>query len=306
MTLQITPLSSLVLALSWQGDPGITYTIQTSPDLIHWETLPYVVTGSGSEESYHVEQSPSGTYLRLQFDPDGDSNENGLPDLWEWAQFGYLDVDPNADPDEDGRSTFEEWLQQTDPLDFYDAEVIVINISSGKDWLLPSGEISQQALSISLARSTGEPWANAPVKLRIQSGFSGIVHVENDQLRDEPHLDVWTDSRGRIEPGLLSIHLRANPVGGIMETLLIEASAYHDEIRIHSIGGAFGPPPRDLVPSTNDSGHSVFTWSGDPGNASRFILERFESGMWSHVIEVPTTDFSAPDPVDGTYQLVLQ
>lgn len=306
MTLQITPLSSLVLALSWQGDPGITYTIQRSPDLIHWETLPYVVTGSGSEESYHIEQSSSGTYLRLQFDHDGDSNENGLPDLWEWAQFGYLDVDPDADPDEDGRSTYVEWLQQTNPLDFYDDQVIVFNVSSGKEWLLPSGGISQQALSISLTRSTGEPWANAPVRMRIQSGFHGIVLVEAEQLQDEPELVVWTDSRGRIEPGLVSIHLRANPVGGVIETLLIEASAYHDAIRIHSIGGAFGPPPRDLIASTNDSGQSVFTWTGDPGSAPLFVLERLESGQWSEVIEVPTTEFSAPDPIDGTYQLVLQ
>ena len=91
-----------------------------------------------------------------------------------------------------------------------------------------------------------------------------------------------------------------------METLLIEASEYSDQIRIRSMGGAFGPPPRDLVASTNDSGQSVFTWSGDPGNAPLFVLERFESGQWSEVIEIPTTDFSAPDPVDGTYQLVLQ
>jgi hypothetical protein len=306
MTLQITPLSSLLLALSWQGDPGITYTLQTSHDLRQWQTLPYVVTGVGLEESYFLELDRPGTFIRLQFDPEGDSNENGLPDLWEWAQFGYLDVDPDADPDQDGRSTYVEWLQQTDPLDFFDAAVIVINISSGKEWLLPSGEVSQQALSISLTRSTGEPWANAPVRLHIKSGFNGIVLVDNEHLQDEPDLVVWTDSRGRIDPGLLSIHLRANPVGGVVETLLIEASEYSDQIRIRSMGGAFGPPPRDLVASTNDSGQSVFTWSGDPGNAPLFVLERFESGQWSEVIEIPTTDFSAPDPVDGTYQLVLQ
>ncbi len=306
MTLQITPISSLLLALSWQGDPGTTYTIQTSSDLIQWETLPYVVIGDGLEESFFIELDSSRNFIRLQFDPDGDSNENGLPDLWEWAEFGYLDVDPDDDPDQDGRSTYVEWLQQTNPLDFYDDQVIVFNLTSGKEWLLPSGEVSQQALSISLTRSTGEPWANAPVRLRIESGFNGIALVENDQLRDETDLVVWTDSRGRIDPGLVSIHLRANPVGGIVENLLIEASVYHDQIRIRSMGGTFGSPPRDLVASIDESGQSVFTWSGDPGSAPMFVLQRLESGEWSEVIEIPTTEFSAPDPLDRTHQLALQ
>ena len=47
---------------------------------------------------------------------DRDSNNNGLPDVWEIAYFGSANVDPNADPDGDGRNNLQEFRDGTNPV----------------------------------------------------------------------------------------------------------------------------------------------------------------------------------------------
>ena len=41
MSPALTALNGFLLALNWTGEPGMTYTVQLSPDLVHWESLPY-------------------------------------------------------------------------------------------------------------------------------------------------------------------------------------------------------------------------------------------------------------------------
>ncbi|MEI6197822.1 MAG: hypothetical protein WCS42_26200, partial [Verrucomicrobiota bacterium] len=44
-----------------------------------------------------------------------DSNGNGIPDWWEWKNFGLIGVDPNADPDGDGWTNLQEFQNGTNP-----------------------------------------------------------------------------------------------------------------------------------------------------------------------------------------------
>jgi alpha-tubulin suppressor-like RCC1 family protein len=45
----------------------------------------------------------------------GDSDSNGLPDMWEYQHFGHIGVDPNGDPDGDGFTNLQEYQNGTDP-----------------------------------------------------------------------------------------------------------------------------------------------------------------------------------------------
>lgn len=51
-----------------------------------------------------------------------DRDGNGLPDMWEWNNFGYVGVDPNADPDGDGFTNLQEYEIGTDPNDPYNSQ----------------------------------------------------------------------------------------------------------------------------------------------------------------------------------------
>jgi len=50
-----------------------------------------------------------------------DLNKDGLPDAWEYLNFGTTNVDLNADTDGDGASNLEEYLAGTDPNDVKDS-----------------------------------------------------------------------------------------------------------------------------------------------------------------------------------------
>jgi len=47
--------------------------------------------------------------------PGVDANNDGIPDAWEYQNFGTTNINVNADPDGDGESNLQEYLAGTDP-----------------------------------------------------------------------------------------------------------------------------------------------------------------------------------------------
>jgi hypothetical protein len=111
---------------SWWGQPGRTYFIQHSEDMMAWEYVPLIESGVNGALSWTFNPTATKCFLRLQFsdiptnDPfnddfDGDKVSNldevtlgtnplaaadtdtdGLPDDWERFYFGHTGADPNA------------------------------------------------------------------------------------------------------------------------------------------------------------------------------------------------------------------
>ncbi|MEI8108791.1 MAG: hypothetical protein WCI46_13340 [Verrucomicrobiota bacterium] len=130
---------------SWWGQPGRTYFLQHSDDLLTWEYLPLIESGTDGLLSWSFTSTASKFFLRLRFsdiptnDPfsadfDGDKVSNddellfgtdplvstdsdldGLPDDWEKAYFGNLASGATDDPDSDGLSNLAEFMHGTNP-----------------------------------------------------------------------------------------------------------------------------------------------------------------------------------------------
>ena len=306
MTLQLVPITTAVLSLAWQGQSGITYTLQTSTDLVNWSTLPYVVEGSDLDESYFLEKTNSLTFARLRYDSDGDTDDNSLPDLWEWQHFGYIGVSPDADPDLDGRTNAGEWLAQTDPNDFYNGEWPIIQLSCGTDWLVPAGSVSTQSLSFLVTRPSGKPWIHAPVNLEVIGDGTRLVIVQADTSMFADRLQLWTDETGRLRTDSQPIHVEASPGGGTVGELAIHAGKAEVTVRVHSIANTYGPPPRSLTRLTGADGQTRYSWTGDPNGAESIVIEQTDtSGNWIQVIELSANDMPTPDPESGTYTIVF-
>jgi hypothetical protein len=173
--------------------------------------------------------------------------------------------------------------------------------------LVPSGSISTQAVALYVQNPSGEPWRNAPIHLSMESGNEGLVIIESESEQFAASIIMWTDEMGRLDPAMESIHVIASDVPDTLDQLMIRAGQSTAGIVIYAIGGEFGSPPRNLNRHIDGDGQRIYSWSGDPGSADSFSIQEMDaSGQWVPVIEIATTDFSPPDPVYGSYTLILQ
>lgn len=306
MTTAFASANLLTLVISWLAESAFTYTLQTSTDLLNWSSLPFVMTGSGGWESFTVDKEGRETFARLRYSADGDTNENGLPDRWEWAQFGYLDVDPLEDADGDGQTNYAEWLDATDPLDFYDGATPVIHLACGSSWLVPAGTVSQQQLYVSLFHANGDPWIHAPVTIAMESGQERLLAG----VEASPAASVlvrWTDANGQIRPDTEAVSVIAPSTAGARDTIRVNAGRGRAAVLVQSVGTGLGPPPRQLLRSIEATGESRLSWSGPPEGASHFLLqERQPDGTWADAARVPVEDLPPPDPETGRYIFILE
>jgi hypothetical protein len=306
MSLTFTAFNGLLAILAWEGEPGTTYTVQTSEDRVSWSTLP-AVFGEGLEDfSVALETHVFPIFARLRFSADGDTNENGLPDLWELSHFGILDVDPLADPDKDGASNRSEWIAGSDPLDFYNGARPRIRLACGDRWIVPVNGISGPALSLILTDSRGDPWPDAPVSLHMQSGAAGILQSGEKASRAVQEVTAYTDSMGRITTMSHAIHVLGSPQAGHRDQLHIAAGGSGAAVCIQTIAASIPQPPRDLKHEIAPDGPLIIAWQGNPGEAEGFIVESLSNnGDWIPLAGITASELPDPDPATGRFQLSI-
>lgn len=99
----------------WDGGiNGPWFHFATAPGALSpaWRSLRLVVSATNDEANEHFVFDT----LRLEGTPaEGDRDADGLPDAWEYAEFGSLSAAPTEDPDGDGATNAEEALAATDP-----------------------------------------------------------------------------------------------------------------------------------------------------------------------------------------------
>jgi hypothetical protein len=162
-TLSHNPATS-TCTIGWYGATGHTYFIQHSFDLMTWQTMPVIESGSNAPLSWSMQITANRTFFRLlisdlptggnaqtaDFDGDGlnnlteinlganpinvDSDRDEMPDIWEY-QHGFSLIQPGAtqNADNDSLTNLGEYLAGTNP-----------NVS---DATLPPGSIGLLILS---------------------------------------------------------------------------------------------------------------------------------------------------------------
>lgn len=73
--------------------------------------------------------------LNVSISANADSDNDGLPDEWEFANFGFLSQDANDDFDGDGLSNINEYRAGTDPKDSNSKLILTISITGGRMYL---------------------------------------------------------------------------------------------------------------------------------------------------------------------------
>jgi len=308
MNTALSTLSACVLALSWEADPALTYTVQTSADLLAWETLPLVIHSAEGTQTLALTMQPEGDplFARLRYSDDGDTDGNGLPDLWEWRHFGHTGIDPDADPDGDGRSNREEWLAGTDPNDAYDGVLPSLRLACGGEWVVPSGQLSRQAFALVLLGPDGEPMAGAPVRLRVTGGHRGLLQAGEPPEQAAAELHALTDERGRLHADTHALHFLAPDAPGSRHEVTLGAGRAEAVVRIRVAGGGLELPPRELRVEALGDGAREISWSGPPGEAAALVVEeQLVSGEWIQLALVAAAALPEPDPETGRYALEI-
>ncbi len=131
--------------------------------------------------------------------PAPDTDANGLPDDWEWFQFGSLGLDPEADPDGDGIPNVIEFENGTDPRDFFNGLTPILQSPHAG---VPSAE---GVLELLVLKPDGTPWANAPVTFEITSGYNRVSAAP-----DGSNYRSWVEVRSD-EYGTARAYLEARP-----------------------------------------------------------------------------------------------
>ncbi len=132
--------------LSWYGSAGHTYFIQHSLDLMTWNTVPLIESGTDAPLAWSMQLTANRTFFRVlasdlptggnpetaDFDGDGinniteinmgsnpislDSDRDGMPDAWEYAHgFNLTMPDATGNADFDSLSNLAEYFVGTDP-----------------------------------------------------------------------------------------------------------------------------------------------------------------------------------------------
>jgi len=235
------------LEVKWETLAGHSYSLQQAENLNSWETLPYVFAGTGERRRFRLPPPWPRRFVRLRSSPHGDTDDDLLPDAWEWRIFGDLNAAPGEDPDGDGRSNLQEYREGTPPRDFYNGLPVRLELHGDSSPVLAPGTVSGDALFLSLRTENDEPMPSAPVRFFSFSGEASFYHEGSAHAE----LTLFTDANGEIQPASHNLRLRAPEEPGTIHRLLVQAGAQRREIQLRVGAGDTPGPPRQLRRNTH-------------------------------------------------------
>lgn len=316
------------LGTAWLGVEDRTYFMEWSVDLVHWQYLPMMKHGTGTQTYDLPAQTEPTFFLRLHytdqpttdpagadFDADGltnwtevtvsftdpfraDSDGDGIPDGWERTH----NLDPNnpadatADPDQDGLTNSNEWFKRTDPA----------NPDTDADGLTDGAEVNI--------------WKTNPTS--DDTDLDGLTDGEETTSHHTDPIE-WDTDGDLLSDGVEIFETLTNPLtddtdgdwidDGFECSALLEYGTALDPF--DPADGALDPDgdtlsttleylfiPEGFRPFTADTPAS-FPWATDPDNDNRTTLQEWSASPKTHPKLADTDGDGMPDGWEVEHQL---
>lgn len=125
-----------------------------------------------------------------------DSDNDKLPDAWEWVYFNGLSQKPGDDPNRNGRTNLQDYQQGTDPAtddNDGDGSSNAAEIAAGTD---PFDANSSWKIQVVSTEPLTLSWAGAPGRsYRVQRAASpvGVFEDLTGFLPNQTPINTWTD-----------------------------------------------------------------------------------------------------------------
>lgn len=276
--LEITGLSSnldLAFLLVHGTQPGEIYELMSKVQLTNAAWNPEQAVHAATNQDWTPATVPildrtNSLYLWCRLWTTNDDNGNGLPDWWEWENFGNFNQAPNADYDADAISNLQEYLAGSDPntIDFTFVSV--------------SQYVSSRLAPVQIAVSRGVPSSMAvlvdPTNFAAAFWTGYGPNVIADLGAVEGWHQVWIGLRGRlptsqqtwqtarvkldVTPPLLVV---TNPASAVLSRPTIQLQGYCPE--------ALASLTYDLIPPVG-AGDAV-------SNQMAFVMgQHYDTNSW--------------------------
>jgi len=142
-------------------------------------------------------------------DIDNSGAGDGLPDRWEWEFLGTLAESGTNDGDGDGLTNLQEYEQGSDPREYYNGALPVLQKQSGDGQSGVSGEVLASPLVVKVMTSGSVPLAGAPVAFSISGSYGQIATSGTGAFAGTQNILTGTN-------GTAAVYLKPSGSGGIL------------------------------------------------------------------------------------------
>ena len=232
--------------------------------------------------------------VSLNISDDPDSDNDGMPDLWELANFGSLDRDGTGDFDGDGVSDLDEYTNGSDPTtDDYVSQWATVQTTAGSEW---------QTVTLTDSHVSPVVIAGVPTALETSPGVVRIKDVGHNGFSVKfQEWEYYDGTHGAEEIGLLVVPSGRSTLadGTVVEAGTLSVSGTKSWTT-HTFTSSFPGSPSLFLTVQSENGTEAVAIRATDVTSVGFELALFEQEASNNQHVSETVGYLAVYSVDGS------